>query len=108
MENISNRILNVINDANLSYGELSKLTQIPKSALQRYATGETKIPIDRVEKIAKATNVSAAFLMGWESNEVYAKTKNDMILLKKYSLLSESNKQAVLTLIDNLLDGQSS
>lgn len=67
MSLMSERILKSIKDAGLSYGELHERTGIPKSALQRYATGETeKIPLDRVEAIAKATEVSAAFLMGWE------------------------------------------
>lgn len=65
MSELSNRILNLIIDKDLSYGELSNLTGIPKSALQRYATGETeKIPVDRLELIAKALGTSSARLMG--------------------------------------------
>ena len=65
---ISKRINKAISDKNISYGELQRLTGIPKSALHRYATGTTKkIPIDRIELIAKFTNVSAAWIMGWES-----------------------------------------
>lgn len=65
------RILSAIEESGLSYCELSKLTGISKSALQRYATGETsKVPIDRIEKIAKFTNVSVAHLMGWESENL--------------------------------------
>ena len=53
MSERSERILQAIQNAELSYSELSKLTGIPKSALQRYATGETeKIPIDRIEAIS--------------------------------------------------------
>jgi len=64
----SERIFSAINNSRLSYGELAKITGIPKSALQRYATGETdKVPVDRIELIARATNVSAEFLMGWDS-----------------------------------------
>ena len=55
MSQRSDRILHSIQRANLSYSELASLTKIPKSALQRYATGETeKIPIDRIEAIAKS------------------------------------------------------
>ena len=61
--NISHRILQIMSEQNLSYGELSKRTGIPKSALQRYATGETvKIPLTRIQQIAKATGVSARSL----------------------------------------------
>lgn len=69
MSERSDRILAAIQSANLSYGELAKKTNIPKSALQRYAIGETeKIPIDRLEAIANATGVSTQYLMGWEDN----------------------------------------
>lgn len=67
MSEISNRILSLIHEKNISYGELSNMTGIPKSALQRYATGQTeKIPIDRLECIAKALGTTSAMLMGWE------------------------------------------
>lgn len=64
---IAERILKAITHAGLSYGELSAKTGIPKSALQRYATGETdKIPAKYIESIARATKVSPYYLMGWE------------------------------------------
>lgn len=59
MSEISKRIQAALQDANISYGELSARTGIPKSALQRYATGETeKIPTDRLIKISLALGVS--------------------------------------------------
>lgn len=67
MSEIAKRIIEAMRKADLSYGELSKITGIPKSALQRYATGETeKIPLDRIDAIAKATNVYSAYLLGWD------------------------------------------
>lgn len=67
MSEISDRILSIIQLKDFTYGELSKKTGIPKSALQRYATGETeKIPIDRLELIAKAIGTTTQYLMGWE------------------------------------------
>lgn len=69
MSDISERIMRTIKRKNISYGELSNMTGIAKSALQRYATGETeKIPLPRLEKIADALCVSAAYLMGWEDS----------------------------------------
>lgn len=76
MSDISNRILEIILSKDISYGELSKQTGIPKSALQRYATGETeKIPIDRLEKIAIAIGTTTSHLMGW-SDSVTANIPN--------------------------------
>lgn len=69
MSDISNRILEILLSKDISYGELSKQTGIPKSALQRYATGETeKIPIDRLEKIAIAIGTTTSHLMGWSDS----------------------------------------
>lgn len=76
MNAIAEKIIRLMNDRQLSYGELSKLTKIPKSALQRYATGGTeKIPLDRLESIASALCVTPAYLMGWEDAEI--KTEED-------------------------------
>lgn len=51
----------------MTYGDLAAKTGIAKSAIQRYATGETKkIPLPRLEALADALGVSAAYLMGWD------------------------------------------
>ncbi len=70
MSTVSERLLCAIKDKDASYGELSAATNIPKSAIQRYATGETeKIPIDRLELLAKALGITPAYLLGWEDAE---------------------------------------
>ena len=67
MSDISQRLHDSIQAKGYSYGELAKLTGIPKSAIQRYATGETpKIPMDRLQNLAGVLGVSAQYLMGWE------------------------------------------
>lgn len=77
------RINEAIEKSGYSYAELSKITGISKSTLQRYATGETKkIPIDNIEKIAIATNTDSRYLMGWD-NESSEKDPLD-ILMEKY------------------------
>lgn len=83
------RILKSMSEKNVSYGELSSMTGIPKSALQRYATGATeKIPLPRVELIAKALNISAAYLMGWEdSSETIPSNILPMPEMKKVPLV---------------------
>lgn len=119
MSEISKRLLQLIEDNDISYGELSKKTNIPKSALQRYATGETeKIPITRIEVIAKALNTTAQFIMGWDENESY---NNDIFsipginpILKTYKcprlgtiacgepILAEENIEAYDDIPDNI------
>lgn len=70
MSDISEKMLNIILEKEISYGELSDKTGIPKSALQRYATGQTeKIPIDRLQIIASAIGTTPEYLMGWNTND---------------------------------------
>ena len=125
MSERSQRILALITEADLSYGQLAKLTGIPKSALQRYATGETdKIPIDRLVLIAKALQVSPAYLLGWDENRrvyqrqdkptdtVYVaspaaayRTSGDAFLQRMAQLsskLSKEQKQVLLSLAEQL------
>ena len=64
------RISDAILNSGYSYAELSKLTGISKTSLQRYATGKTKkISLDCVEAIAAATGRDARYLMGWEDEK---------------------------------------
>ena len=64
---VSERIHKQMKLLELSYGELSAKTGLTKSAIHRYATGQTdKIPTDALEKLAHALGVSPAFLTGWE------------------------------------------
>lgn len=67
MSALSQRIFTLIQAQEVSFRELSEKTGIPKSAIQRYATGETeKVPLDRIRLLAQALGVTPAYLMGWE------------------------------------------
>lgn len=90
MSSISKRILSRILERGMSYGELSERTGIPKSALQRYATGQTeKIPINRLRSIAEALDTTASSLMGWEPEESVSLPENILPLpqMKRVPLL---------------------
>ena len=55
----------------ISLGELSKMTAIPKTNLQRYEKGTTKkIPIDVIPILEKALSLPTGTLMGWEDSTV--------------------------------------
>ena len=66
----SEKIKALVDSSGMSYQELEKLTGIKKSSLQRYASGVTaKIPLDVIEKLSIAFNVSQEYLMGWDEKE---------------------------------------
>lgn len=103
------RIKSLIEESNLSYQELEKLTGIKKSSLQRYATGTTaKIPLDVIEKLAKTFNVSQEYLMGW-SNHKNRNSSGEPILsegaeklLDFYHSLTDETRAAFDNAIDSL------
>lgn len=98
MSTRSERIKLLIENSNLSYVELEKRTGITKSSLQRYASGTTaKIPLDVIEKLSKAFNVSQEYLMGWSEEK---KTEN---ISPEESQLTEGEKMW-LTLYHSISD----
>lgn len=86
-----------------SYGELSKITGIPKSAIQRYATGETeKIPMDRLKLMAQALGVTTEYLMGWESPRMApapALSHEESHLVKLYRRADDFDKRTVMSVL---------
>jgi len=100
MSELSERILQLIKEHGISYGELSQQTGIPKSILQRYATGViAKIPIDRLERIAIALDTTVQFLMGWVTEPTHHEPALDdfqFAILSDTKDLSPSQKEEVL------------
>lgn len=67
MQEIMNRMKTRREELGMSYQTLSEKVGISKSTLQRYETGYIKnMPVDKLEDIAKALNVSPSYLMGWD------------------------------------------
>lgn len=107
MNELSQRLSKAIEMANLSYRELSEITGIPKSAIQRYASGTTEnFPIPRLEAIAAAIGVTAEYLLGWEKEEKPAEHLDELYdyaaeLLTK---LSPANQKIIMKLTPQNID----
>lgn len=100
----SERIKALVEKSNLSYQELEKLTGIKKSSLQRYASGvTTKIPLDVIEKLSKAFNVSQEYLMGWEEKKDSPSeptlTEGEKRMLELFRLIPEDRQPEALDLL---------
>ena len=108
---IIKRLKESIENSDMSYIELEKASGVPKSTIQRYATGSTKkIPIDAIQAIAKAINVSAAYIMGWTDNinekaPAEAEAKENRII-DMYSRLNPQNQAVFDTLLSSMLEQQ--
>lgn len=107
----SERIKALVEKSNLSYQELEKLTGIKKSSLQRYASGATsKIPLDVIEKLSVAFNVSQEYLMGWEEKKDSPVepqlNEGEKALLDLFNRVPEDQQQLVLQMIRAALGSQ--
>lgn len=110
MDERTKRIQDAIQKKGLSYAELERITGVSHSALQRYASGKTKkIPIDVIEKIAKATGVTARYLMCWDEPQKENATDNDdgrKKLFISYDHISSDFTEALLKELDRLSDDE--
>lgn len=71
MQDIMSRMKKRREELDMSYQTLSDKVGISKSTLQRYETGYIKnMPVDKLEDIAIALQVSPAYLMGWTDEVV--------------------------------------
>ena len=108
------RIRLLIEQSGQTYQELEKITGVKKSSLQRYASGTTqKIPLDVIEKLSKAFNVSQEYLMGWEEEskinlQLFGKEKTpeeptlsegEKMLLDLFRQVPEDKKELVIQMI---------
>lgn len=69
MKNIQTNLLSAFEASGLTYDELAKRTNLPKSALYRYINGDTeKIPIDRFQVLCDELHVDARSVLGWKDD----------------------------------------
>jgi transcriptional regulator with XRE-family HTH domain len=100
----SERIKALIDKSGLSYVDLEKRTGIKKSSLHRYASGvTTKIPLDVIEKLSVAFNVSQEYLMGWDEKEDSPSepqlTEGEKLMLELFRKIPEDRQAEALDLL---------
>lgn len=105
------RIMQARKNAGLTLEELGSVVGVSRATIKRYETGEiSNIPSDKIEKIAKATNVTESYIMGWETlvedNAVFHASilKNVELLemIEKFMKLSQADKMIINTMIQSL------
>ena len=104
---VGQRIKKLRLENEMSQEELGNKIGVKRAAINKYENG-TVVNLKRstISKLADALNTTPTYLMGWEEEQEILDGTEEAKLVKKYSRLSKANKQAVLNLIDNLLEGQ--
>ena len=110
-EPISARIKKALKIKGMRQAELCKLANIPKSSLSQYLSGDFEPKQDRIYLIAKALNVSEAWLMGFDvpmerqdklknsSSDKMELTEGEKMLLELFRRVPEEQQTLVLQMI---------
>lgn len=91
----------------LSQEDLGKRCGVKKQTIYKYESGViTNIPIDKIEMIANATNVSTAYLMGWDKPSQKEIESEDHKLLALFHLLNDEGKEKAIDYLDDLVQSE--
>ena len=107
VESCSQRIARALLIKGMRQSELCKLANVPKSSLSLYLSGAYEPKQDRIYAMAKALNVSEAWLMGYDvpmereniSPEEPKLSEGEKMLLDLFRRVPEDQQQLVLQMI---------
>lgn len=77
---------------------------IDKTLLNKYINGVAKAKSDNIYILAKALDVNEAWLMGYDTtmDRIPDNQRTDELLQYKISKLSDTQKEAIINIIDNM------
>ncbi len=109
VEPCSKRIAEALKIKDMKQADLCKIANVPKSSLSLYLSGAYEPKQDRVYDMAKALNVSEAWLMGYDvpmerqakkaSPDKVTLTEGEQVLLSLFRRVPEEQQQLVLHMI---------
>lgn len=112
---VGERIKTLREKCGISQVALADKIDVSKQSLYKYENNIiTNIPSDKIEKIAEITNVSPAYIMGWEHqvkasassilHNVHCETKDEADLVLSFRELSDIGKKKVSSYTTNILN----
>ena len=113
MKDFNEQLKKAMQDKGITQAELCKKTGITKSAMSQYLTGAFKPKQKRTYLLAKALNVSEAWLMGMEAAEMERRDASaptpevtdikQTQLLSNFNQLNDTGKTRLLEYSDDLV-----
>ena len=102
MKSIQAKLFDAFEASEMTYDELAKRTNLPKSALHRYLNGDTeKIPIDRFQAICDELHVEASSILGWTDKDPSEDLVGDeRKLIKAYRGAEPTYQKVALELLE--------
>lgn len=104
-DTIANRIKEGLKLRGMTQAELSKITNIGKSSISQYISGDYEPKQQNIFLIAKALNVNESWLMGNDVKidrevQIISLSLNEQNLIKKYNKLDGKGKHTINTILD--------
>ena len=93
VSNFAERLKLALNLRNIKATKLSELTNINKSTISQYLSGEYEAKKDRIELFAEVLNVNELWLRGYELPMENEDDKERDILIKEYQLSADEIKE---------------
>ena len=117
VETCGQRLAKALGIKDMRQADLCKLAKVPKSSLSLYLSGAYEPKQDRIYEMAKALNVSEAWLLGYDvpmerqdvmnpSPSETELTEGEQILLDLFRRVPEDKQQMLLNLIRVALGSQ--
>ena len=116
VESCGQRIASAMRTKGIRQADLCKLANVPKSSLSLYLSGAYEPKQDRIYDLAKALNVSEAWLMGYDVPMEREEIKNppeepklsegEEMLLNLFRRVPEEKQELVLQMIRVALGNQ--
>ena len=106
MSEFTSRIKNILSEKKLSQKELSKMSGIAEASLCRYLRGDSKPRLDILANLAKALDVSEAYLIG-ESNEIQEenyKLKIRDLVARNRNIMTDQDKMDIINMLYGRFD----
>lgn len=106
IESCGKRIRKALTIRSMKQTELSQHTNIPKSAISQYISGNFEPKQDRIYLISKALNVSEAWLMGYDvpmERQSNVSNKEEHELLNLINQLNEEELKELSNFVDYII-----
>ncbi|HCY7018116.1 TPA: helix-turn-helix domain-containing protein [Staphylococcus aureus] len=104
MNSFKDRLKQIMSERKISQSELSRRTGIGRNSISDYLNGKYEAKQDKVFELAKALNVSEAWLMGFDISKNRKIENNDIASI--YSKLTPPRQKNVLNYANEQLDEQ--
>lgn len=99
MDSFKNRLRLALDRTGMKQNELAKIVGISKGTVSQYLSGMCTPKTDKIYYMAKALQVSPAWLMGFDEPDYIIK---DDVLIEKIDKLSPSSKEALKKYVEFL------